>query len=367
MEAYSNFLQPLMETLDSPQMSSSAESWLLLGFSLLASILGSGMIYFDTVWNFITGMNYSILKSNTFLGASLSLSCGTLLMACFNAILTKAVYYILQGKPDKDEKFANLLIIPCLLSGVIICISLNWLVMKSASRSIIPCPHHHHDKPNDAEAQNFHDEGCESEAEDVNGPVGLINPEDNQSSGSIARSQPAPAPDLSHMGHIEEFTRPHGTAEMSKLLVIGIQTTVGIVIHRIPEGLLLFSVSKTDKELGLSLFLALSIHSFSEGFAIATPLYGALQNRPLVMLISILLGCVPPLIGGYIGFLLFNNKTELSPGYTFNFGLYMAGTAGFMLVVCIQMLSAALSYMSERKVMWGVVAGVALTFAGRSL
>lgn len=339
---------------------SSSESWILLSFSLLASVLGSGMIFFDVIWNFFTGMNYSILASNTFLGASLSLSCGTLLMACFNAVLTKSVAFILQGRPEKTERFANLMIIPCLVGGVLTCLLLNWLVLKMASKSVLSCPHHLHPKPTDAESNIAADAANICESDDEQGNVNSLT------TSSTGTGHPRTASSR-HMGHIAAVVQAPGRAEMSRLLVVGIQTTVGIVIHRVPEGLLLFSATKTDKELGISLVLALSVHSFSEGFAIATPLYGALQNRFLVMAIAMLLGCSPPLLGGYIGYLLFSGQSDLSLQATYYFGLYMAATAGFMLVVCIQMISAALSYVSERKVMWGVVSGVVLTFAGRSI
>lgn len=370
---------------DLSKLRSSAESWMLLGTSLVASILGSGMIFFDLVWNFITGCHYSILASNTFLGVSLSLSCGTLLMACFNAVLTKALSYIQKGRPESSERFANLMIIPLFLCGVITCLALNWVVLRVASHSVLACPHHGPKPCSDPESQqHYHDHSgdgpndqtCPSDS-DNDGDDTLTTPRTAWVSPDGARTDAGDQSTASttssdhlvrdHMGHIAPTKRPTGRSEMNHLLVVGIQTTVGIVIHRVPEGLLLFSASKTDKELGLSLVLALSVHSFSEGFAIATPLYGALQNRFLVMLISAFLGCFPPLLGGFIGYLLFNGKSELSPQATYHFGLYMAGTAGFMLVVCIQMISAALRYMPQNKVLWGVVSGVILTFAGRSI
>lgn len=297
---------------------SDLKSWLLLAFSLLANILGSLMIYFDLIYNAITKSNYSILKSHNFIGTSLAISSGTLLMACFNAILVKSETYIIEG--GYTEKQANLIMVPTVLFGVVLCLVLNYVVMKISSKSVLTFPHSH----------------------DPNGTESEINEHTNLLHGS-------------HHHHITD------------LLTIGVQTIAGIAIHRIPEGLLLFSTSRADKELGSSLYLAMSVHSYSEGFAIATPLYGALKNRGLVLAVAILLGCVPQIIGAFIGYLLFRNQEKLSVHEELMFGLFMCIAAGFMVVVCVQMIGSAHFYMTQKRVVWGVVFGVLLTFGCRAI
>lgn len=348
--------------------SSSYYAWILVGITSIASVLGSLVIYVDVIWNAISSRHFSILHSDTFLGVSLSLSCGTLLITGLNALLPKSLTYILNGRPEYTQQVGYQLLVVCVLCGAALCLIMNYIVLNFASNSLVACPHdldttsrsrkiirHGSHEHLPLRTSEVHDHGavrCEVRHTDSEQNVGLEN--DTQSEASH-----------SHTPHHHDLTETSHVTN-SRLFSLSLQTTLGICVHRLPEGLMLFATSRADSELGLSMMLALSIHSFSEGFAVAAPLYGAIENRLKVVMFTILLVCGPQILGAYIGSKLFTTD-DLPNSSMFHFGLCMAGTAGFMLVVSIQMIGNAFRYVSQDCVIYGVLAGVLISLCSRAL
>lgn len=348
--------------------SSTYYAWILVGVTSVASVLGSLVIYIDVIWNAFSSRHFSILHSDTFLGVSLSLSCGTLLITGLNALLPKSLTYILNGRPEYTVEFGYKLLVICVFCGSILCLIMNYIVLNFASNSLVACPHdldttnrprkiirHGSHEHLPLYSSEVHDHGavrCEVRHADPEQNVGLENGTQSEASHSHSPH------------HHDPLSTSHATS--SRLFSLSMQTTLGICVHRLPEGLMLFATSRADSELGLSMMLALSIHSFSEGFAVAAPLYGAIENRLKVVLFTILLVCGPQILGAYIGSRLFTTD-NLPDSSKFHFGLCMAGTAGFMLVVSIQMIGNAFRYVSQNCVIYGVLAGVLISLFSRAI
>jgi zinc transporter, ZIP family len=113
-----------------------------------------------------------------------------------------------------------------------------------------------------------------------------------------------------------------------------------------PEGFITFATNHASPSLGLSVFIALFIHNISEGFAMALPLYLALQSRPRAIIWSSILGGVSQPLGAGVAALWFKisanvGNGNLEPGARVYGGMF-AVTAGIMTSVALQLFEEAL-------------------------
>lgn len=139
----------------------------------------------------------------------------------------------------------------------------------------------------------------------------------------------------------------HFETPFSKLLSIGLQTCVVITLHKFPEGFIIFYTNQSSdvsKALGFSIFLSLTVHNFVEGFSMTLPFYAAFENKALALLITTLLGgCSQPL-GALIGYLIFKDKDNGGGENQPHMDTYLSATAGFLLVIGLQMFQTAVGF-----------------------
>lgn len=160
--------------------------------------------------------------------------------------------------------------------------------------------------------------------------------------------------------HSHKFETP-----FSKLFSIGLQTCLALSLHKLPEGLIIYfsNIDKDSKAMdganttkGSSIFIALAIHNFIEGFAMCLPIYTAFASKTkAVLLISLLGGMTQPL-GAFIGYLIYNaymkkqkdSTTGIIHWISENSGtvniLLMSVTSGFLFVISLQMLQTAIGF-----------------------
>ena len=156
----------------------------------------------------------------------------------------------------------------------------------------------------------------------------------------------------SHASHPQH----HHHVPTNVFLSIGLQTSTAIALHKIPEGFITYATNHANPTLGLSIFLALFIHNITEGFAMALPLYLAINSRWRAMFWSALLGGVSQPLGAGVAALWFRiaNKTHEDsegldgPGETV-YGCMFAVTAGIMAMVSLQLLGESLDLTHSRK------------------
>jgi ZIP family zinc transporter len=134
---------------------------------------------------------------------------------------------------------------------------------------------------------------------------------------------------------------------------IGLQTSIAIALHKLPEGFITYATNHASPSLGFSVFMALFIHNITEGFAMALPLYLALQSRPRAILWSSLLGGISQPAGAGVAALWFwiagrtGDGDSGGPGYAVYGGMF-AVTAGIMTSVALQLFVEGLG-MAHRK------------------
>ena len=147
-----------------------------------------------------------------------------------------------------------------------------------------------------------------------------------------------------------EATHHHHVPE-NAFYSIGLQTSLAIALHKLPEGFITYATNHANPELGFSVFMALFIHNFTEGFAMALPMYLALKNRWRAMLISSVLGGISQPFGAGIAALWFHlaGSGDRGPGETV-YGCMFSITAGIMASVALQLFSESLTLTHNRHI-----------------
>lgn len=141
----------------------------------------------------------------------------------------------------------------------------------------------------------------------------------------------------------------HHHVPNNAFLSIGLQTSIAIALHKLPEGFITYATNHANPTLGFSVFLALFIHNITEGFALALPLFLALRSRWKAMLWAFVLGgCSQPL-GAGVAALWFKiaGNTDMAPGERVYGGMF-AVTAGIMTSVALQLFSESLDLTHNR-------------------
>jgi len=141
----------------------------------------------------------------------------------------------------------------------------------------------------------------------------------------------------------------HHHVSENEFMSIGLQTSIAIALHKLPEGFITYATNHANPDLGFSVFLALLVHNISEGFAMALPLYLALGSRFRAMLWSSLLGGVSQPLGAGIAALWFKiaGREGHKPG-TLVYGCMFAITAGIMTSVALSLFVESLSLNHNR-------------------
>ncbi|KAF9289118.1 hypothetical protein BGZ74_000793 [Mortierella antarctica] len=99
--------------------------------------------------------------------------------------------------------------------------------------------------------------------------------------------------------------------EHTDLTEIGIQTALTIAVHKFPEGLITFLSTTADPCLGLSVFMAISVHNLIEGYLIAFPLFVGLHSRAKAFALAAALGGLSQPLGAILGWFILRKVTSM--------------------------------------------------------
>lgn len=157
----------------------------------------------------------------------------------------------------------------------------------------------------------------------------------------------------------------HHHVPQNAFLSIGLQTSLAIALHKLPEGFITYATNHASPKLGLTVFLALFIHNIVEGFAMALPLYLALSSRWKAMFWSSLLGGISQPAGAGLAALWIWSSGHAShdasgPSWGVYGGMF-AATAGVMSAVALQLFSEGLTLTHSRGL------GISFAVAGMGL
>jgi ZIP family zinc transporter len=165
-------------------------------------------------------------------------------------------------------------------------------------------------------------------------------------------SSPSPSSTTSSTHSHNHPAQHHHHVPTNVFLSIGLQTSTAIALHKIPEGFITYATNHANPTLGLSIFLALFIHNITEGFALALPLYLAINSRWKAMMWSALLGGVSQPLGAGVAALSFKiagrskGEDEMEDRV---YGCMFAVTSGIMAMVSLQLLGESLDLTHSRR------------------
>ncbi|KAF3896738.1 ZIP metal ion transporter [Trichophyton interdigitale] len=183
-------------------------------------------------------------------------------------------------------------------------------------------------------------------------------------SSSTATTAYAPSPPS------EQPSAHHHHVPQNAFLSIGLQTSLAIALHKLPEGFITYATNHTNPTLGWSVFVAISIHNITEGFAMSLPLYLALKSRLKAIIWSSLLGGISQPAGAGIAALWIWGSSgtgrPINDGHPDGpssavYGCMFAITAGVMTNVGLQLFAESMM-LSHRR---GLCIGFA--FAGMGI
>lgn len=142
-------------------------------------------------------------------------------------------------------------------------------------------------------------------------------------------------------------------------LLAGIITSLGIIIHNIPEGMAAFVSSAYDIQSGLVIVLAIALHNIPEGLCIASAFYYATQNKKRAFLTSLIAGIAEP-IGGILAYFLFKSYIN-----AYSMSIIYSLAAGVMVYIALQeLLAKARTYGSGAVCFLGWALGMIIISVG---
>jgi zinc transporter, ZIP family len=148
----------------------------------------------------------------------------------------------------------------------------------------------------------------------------------------------------------------HHHVPTNAFLSIGLQTSIAIALHKAPEGFITYATNHANPTLGFAVFMALFIHNITEGFAMALPLYLALQSRTKAIIWSSFLGGVSQPLGAGIAAVWFKvaqGSDGVGKPSEAVYGCMFAITAGVMASVALQLFSESLGLTHNKSVCIG--------------
>ncbi len=156
--------------------------------------------------------------------------------------------------------------------------------------------------------------------------------------------------------HANGQAEHHHHVPTNAFLSIGLQTSIAIALHKAPEGFITYATNHANPRLGFAVFMALFIHNITEGFAMALPLYLALQSRTKAIVWSSFLGGVSQPLGvgiAAIWFKVARGTNGLGKPSEDVYGCMFAITAGIMASVALQLFSESLGLTHNKNICIG--------------
>ncbi|PPJ54017.1 hypothetical protein CBER1_03008 [Cercospora berteroae] len=167
----------------------------------------------------------------------------------------------------------------------------------------------------------------------------------------------------------EQPEHHHHHVPTNAFMNIGLQTSIAIALHKLPEGFITYATNHANPNLGVSVFLALFMHNITEGFAMALPLYLAINNRFKAMVISFVLGGLSQPLGAGVAAVWFKlaGKSNWAPSES-GYGAMFAITAGIMTSVGLQLFAESLDLTHSKHLCFiGAFAGMCILGASSAL
>ena len=312
----------------------------------LATTVGAAIVFFPRLVHY---------ANNKVLASSLSVAAGVMIYVSFVEIFVKSK----SGFEDAghSEGIANLLATVCFFGGIASGQLLNRLSHLVSGEEHDPeCDHHSvnldelrrmmESAQRDDNVVSIDEATKTAFALQQQKPVG-VEEEETSPSGKPPAHLPSgevAATEVRGCTHSEDVLDPHGMPHSlelegsdkvdkdKKLVKMGMQTALAIMIHNFPEGLATFVATLDDPVVGAGLAIAIAVHNVPEGLCVSVPIYYATHDRWEAFRWAFISGISEP-IGAGLGWLVLY-KTMDDNAYGIVFGL----VAGMMVNICVSEL-----------------------------
>ena len=144
------------------------------------------------------------------------------------------------------------------------------------------------------------------------------------------------------------------------LYKLGLITTIGIIIHNIPEGIATFITTSENIKLGVSITIAITMHNIPEGISIAFPIYYYTRSYKKAFLYTFICALSEP-FGALIAY-LFLKPTFITLGIVYSI------IAGIMIHISIyELLPSVTKYKRYRTIYLFYILGLILVLINKLL
>ena len=141
------------------------------------------------------------------------------------------------------------------------------------------------------------------------------------------------------------------------LYKLGIQSSIAIIMHNIPEGIITYITSVKNIKLGINIALAIAMHNIPEGITIAVPIYFGTKNKAKTLKI-ILISALSEPVGAILAHILI--KIIITDKVI---GIMLLITAGIMTnISIIELLPKSLKYKEKKKTIAFFIIGIIIMY-----
>lgn len=120
--------------------------------------------------------------------------------------------------------------------------------------------------------------------------------------------------------------------ETSNLLKIGIISTICLILHNIPEGIIVLISSMNNTQIGIKTTLSIMLHNIPEGIIISIPLLYSRVGKKKVFILTLIASLSEPL-GALLSYLILNKSIISTLPYI------SILTSGIMISLCINIFN----------------------------
>ncbi|MEW6067048.1 MAG: ZIP family metal transporter [Nitrospirota bacterium] len=143
----------------------------------------------------------------------------------------------------------------------------------------------------------------------------------------------------------------------SGITILGkdVVTTIGLIVHNIPEGLIVLLATLVSVETGILVAIAVAMHNIPQGFSLSISTFYITHDTKRAFLYSSLSGFIEPISASVAVLLFFPFLTGL------NLNLLLAFISGVMVYVSLgDLIPVAHKYGGGRGIFMGIIVGMSI-------
>ena len=141
------------------------------------------------------------------------------------------------------------------------------------------------------------------------------------------------------------------------LYKLGILSSIAIIMHNIPEGIITYLTSVKNIKLGINIALAIAMHNIPEGITIAVPIYYGTKSKKKAFKI-VLISALSEFFGAILAHIFLKKIiTDIIIGIIL---LIVAGIMSYLSI--IKLLPKALKYKEKKKTLIFFIIGIIIMY-----